>query len=221
MKTTEGLHQLTRPVVSYFCYGSNLKRSRFMTYLCGGRPPGAETVINPGARDQTPPLDSRPVRLNYELYFAGHSKWWNAAPAFIRPARGDEFTYGRSYRIFYDQFNDVVAQECGKPVDGSCLVPPLGDLVRAKEFELPGNLLYGRLLYVGDDNGFPLLSFTTNRKLAAGPPSRPYLKIIISGLRETYQMTDAEICDYLGRASGISLGGVDAQELAEWVRESD
>jgi len=206
--------------VWYACYGSNLKRSRFDCYVTGGTPLGAK-IVNPGARDRTPPVDSRPVRLGQELYFAGHAQSWGGAPAFIREGRSGEFTYGRMYRITEHQFNDVVAQENGLPVDGTRLLPPLEHLISLTDFVLPGNPLYGRLLHIGDADGSPVLTFTTGRELAIVAPSRPYVQVIASGLKETYGMSDSQICSYLAQAPGIRDSAIRLQDLAEWVRDAE
>ena len=76
----------TARLVWYASYGSNLcYEGRFMCYISGGKPAGAEKT-NPGSRDRTRPLEIKPIRLDWELYFADYSKSWGGAPAFIRNA---------------------------------------------------------------------------------------------------------------------------------------
>ena len=203
----------------YASYGSNLNRDRFMCYIEGGRPHGS-THQNSGARDRTPPTDNGTVTLPYDLYFAGYSNGWNGAPAFIRKSN-DKRTYFRMYRISDDQFNDVVLQENGKPVDGVRFVPAFEELLAIPEFILPGNPLYGKLLHVGDDGGSPILTFSTALDLPIAPPSAAYIKVIASGLKETYpHMSNSDICEYLSQCDGIRDGGISGFELVTCVTEA-
>jgi len=188
--------------VWYASYGSNLNKARFMCYIVGGKPPGAKKS-NPGCADRTPPSDSRPVPLELELYFARYSTSWGGAAAFVRPL-ADSITHGRMYLITDEQFNDVVRQENDLPVNGQRFVPPFGDLQKINQFVLPGNHWYGLLLNVGNIDGSPMITFTEAEKSPAERPSDAYLKVIISGLKETYPaMTPHAICDYLLAAEGI------------------
>lgn len=71
--------------VWYAAYGSNLDRDRFLTYLGGGRPPGA-TRTYPGARDRRPPANDRPLLLPGALFFAWESPTWGGGIAFYDAA---------------------------------------------------------------------------------------------------------------------------------------
>src|SRR5438046_3062218 len=98
----------------YVSYGSNLSyEGRFMCYISGGTPAGSHHS-NPGCRDMTPPVADKPVAMDFELYFAGYSKNWNGAAAFIRRRPTPSTTLGRMYLLTDDQFNDVVLQENNK-----------------------------------------------------------------------------------------------------------
>lgn len=191
-----------------------------MCYITGGSPDGAATR-NPGARDKTGPKDSRAIALQYALYFAGYSRSWKGAPAFIRKTGENSVTCGRMYLVTYDQFNDVVLQENGRPVDGTRIIPSYEELAAGNEFELPGHLLYGRLIHTGDESGHPILTFSTSRKLDIGAPSEAYVKVIAAGLKETYPgMAESGICAYLRDAEGIAGSGVAAEKLASWVSQA-
>jgi hypothetical protein len=124
------------------------------------------------------------------------------------------------YLITYEQFCDVVAEENGRSVRDSRLVPSFGELVRGKEFVLPGNPLYGKLLHLGSTDGWPLLTFTSARDLVVSAPNRGYIECIAAGLRETYGMSHVEISEYLAKAAGIA-GTVSSRELREWVQERE
>jgi hypothetical protein len=157
-----------------------------------------------------------------ELYFAGYSRSWRGAPAFVRKVTNSSVTYGRMYLLTYDQFNDVVLQENDEAVDGRAFVPAFEQLAGENEFELPGNRLYGHLLRVGTEGEWPVITFTTNRtSLSSGPPSEAYLKIIVSGLRETYPtMTTHQIAEYLSHTEGIR-GLIPRDHLVNWVEEAN
>lgn len=206
------------PMVWYACYGSNLQRKRFMCYIAGGTPAGSQTH-NLGARNKVAPACSKSVALPHALYFAGYSRGWNGAPAFIRSGGKTDLTYARMYLITYDQFNDVVIQENGRPVDGTRFIPAFEELGKRKEITLPGRRLYSKLLYVQDDNGYPVLTLTTDQKLEVGSPSAAYVRVIAAGLLETYpNMTSSEICAYLAQAGGIKHC-IDVHTLAAWIQE--
>jgi hypothetical protein len=206
--------------VWYASYGSNLRRQRFMCYIQGGVPEG-RTEPNEGSRDKTPPSDSRPVPLNFDLYFAGSSAaWGNGGTAFIRRGSRSSIALGRMYLITDEQFNDVVLQENAKKVDGTRFVPPFAELARKQKWVLPGNPLYGGLLNIGSEGGYPVLTFTTARTdLQVNAPHENYVKTIASGIKETYpRMSNAEISKYLLGAEGIR-GNIDPSQIDRWVRE--
>lgn len=207
----------------YASYGSNLKRQRFMCYIEGGIPE-YRTEPNEGSRDRTPPTQSRPVSFNLELYFAGRSRaWGDGGVAFLRQGAKQPPTLGRMYLITDEQFNDVVMQENSRRVDGSRFVPSFEQLVRDREHLLPGNSWYGKLLNIGTEEGYPILTFTTARTdLLPNPnaPSEQYLKTIASGIKETYpEMTNDEISEYLLRVEGVA-GRLAQNQVKVWVRDA-
>lgn len=202
----------------YASYGSNLSLERFMCYIAGGTPVGS-TNTNSGSRDKTPPSAKQPVSLDLELYFAGYSANWHGAPAFTRRSDKAATTLGRMYLITDDQFNDVVMQENDCTVDGSRFVPRFEELIQKDEFFLPGNRLYGHLLRVDKKDGWPVLTFTTKRDQPINAPSETYIKVIVSGLMETYpDMTNAQICAYLLNKEGVQ-GRIQPEQIASWVDE--
>lgn len=207
--------------VWYASYGSNLRLQRFLCYIQGGVPAG-RTEPNEGSRDKTPPLDSRAIPLNFELYFAGRAAaWGNGGTAFIRRGGRRSLVLGRAYLITDEQFNDVVLQENAKKVDGTRFVPPYEQLLHKGHWVLPENPLYGGLLNIGSQGGYPVLTFTTARtRLETNAPAESYVKTIASGLKETYpRMSIAEISDYLLKAEGVR-GNIDARQVERWVKEA-
>ena len=204
-------------LVWYAGYGSNLLRERFDCYIEGGKPPGS-TKDYSGCRDKSAPRADRPIALHHALYFADHSNAWNGAVAFIRRAASDAVTHARMYQITYGQFNDVVRQENGRRVPGDVIVPPYDELARRSDWQVGGIRLYGRLLKVGMQDQYPILTFTaTNDDFAIGAPSEAYIRMILSGLAETYpSLGKSDILAYLSQAEGIrNVIGPDL--LAQWV----
>ena len=190
-----------------------------MCYISGGQPVGAKR-INTGCRDKTPPLDSKPILLKFQLYFAGESKSWGGAPAFIRRGNNKSITLGRMYLIADEQFNDVVLQENDKDVDGVRFVPSFDQLVKGQDFVVPNAGMYDHLCYVGKEGDYPIYTFTGRDDLPIGAPSESYVKVIVSGIKKTYpHMKEPQICEYLSKAEGI--GGIKPEVLARWVRESE
>lgn len=54
--------------VWYACYGSNMLQERFLCYIKGGQPAGANTSYN-GCNDKTLPIDSEQMYIPAEHNF--------------------------------------------------------------------------------------------------------------------------------------------------------
>jgi hypothetical protein len=195
----------TERLVWYAAYGSNLKRSRFESYVSG-------------CRDESAPRDDRLIELPYELYFADHSETWGGAPAFVRRSSSNVSVYARMYLISYDQFNDVVRQENGRRIPGATIVPNYLEIAQGCEWRLDNIRLYGRMLRIGFEETIPIITFTaTSDDFEVGPPSECYVRTIVSGLEETYPcLAKSEIRDYLFHCDGIR-DSVPLKELTRWV----
>jgi hypothetical protein len=191
-------------LIWYAGYGSNLCAERFRCYIAGGIPPGLTDPCR-GARDPTHPRQDRPLDIPHPLYFAGTARPWGGSPCFVDPVPGPEGpTRGRAYLITWEQFEDVVAQENGRPtspVDLDLAEMTEGDSLRIG----PGR--YETLLYLGRLEGLPVVTITSPRAMTdpePGAPSAAYLKVMITGLREAHAMSDDAIVAYLGSARGCS-----------------
>jgi hypothetical protein len=104
-------------------------------------------------------MESQPILLNYELYFSGRSRTWgNGGVAFIRENQARGPTLGRIYLITDEQFNDVVMQENSKTPDGSRFVPEFEKLVSRQEWCLGNSAWYGKLLNIGWEGCYPILT---------------------------------------------------------------
>ncbi|GMT50033.1 MAG: hypothetical protein IEMM0008_1572 [bacterium] len=193
-----------QPHVWYASYGSNLSRDRFLFYIRGGKPEGA-TRINIGCRDKSLPKDSRPISIPYLLYFIKQAYPWDyKGVAFIGLDKDeDNPALGRMYLVSEQQFIDVVSQENGNiemPVIDLKALQKAGSEVIFKDS------WYGNIIYIGELESYPIFTFTSSASIDAEPfvaPSYEYLKVIMTGLQETYHYSNKEIADYLLTKPGI------------------
>jgi hypothetical protein len=186
--------------VWYAAYGSNLFSERLLTYLEGGRF-GENTWNHPGARDPSPPSDDRAGFLPHQLVFAKRSPAWNkGGVAFLVPKRDPgQQTLGRLWRLTGEQFEDIVRQENRDPDLAIPWQGLDGDVTL-------GDGWYGHLLYVGTQDGEPVLSVTTAETGISGatvPPDESYLATIVAGLHETYHLGKQGTAKYLAGCPGI------------------
>lgn len=199
---------MKKELVWYASYGSNLLRSRFMCYIRSGRPKSSSGVYG-GCTDKSEPVKDKPVRIPHQLYFSRRSSvWGGGGVAFIKPARASkgEFTLGRMYLITREQFTQVVRQENRLESENSRIKIDFEKTItngqsligRGNEFRW-----YGRVIYLGEDEGYPIFTFTAKWKedeIVPNPPSEKYLSTIVEGVRETYPlMSNAEIESYVRR----------------------
>jgi len=63
---------------------------------------------------------------------------------------------------------------------------------------------YDHEICIGKDNGIPIYTITNKRRLNNNiPPSKRYLKTVALGLKETYNMDNEEISEYLIEKNAI------------------
>lgn len=169
--------------VWYACYGSNLKKERFLCYIQGG-----DCQYNgrhyQGCDDKREPVKDRSIDIPHRLYFANSSGSWDGGGvAFIDPDMNTgESTRGRMYLITEEQFKQVHEQEG------------------------PGDNWYGKLLDLGEAEGYRIKTFTNAKILPANSPKPTYLRAMSDGLKETYpEMDDEEIDEYIANCKGERL----------------
>ena len=189
--------------VWYASYGSNLAQERFACYLAGGTPDGAGRRM-PGARDQTPPLDERPVVLPGEVFFGWESPTWGGGVAFF-DAHASGRALARAYLITEEQFADVAAQEMHRePGEDIDLEHVMEHVMEHGRHSLgPGR--YETLHLVGDLEGDPVLTFTARAPgdLAPNSPSEAYLATMARGIGQTHRLEREAITDYLLACPGM------------------
>ena len=145
--------------VWYACYGSNLKAKRFKCYIVGGYCPCNGKHYR-GCADKTLWADSKVSRFNGELYFGNESGTWDGKGVAFFDPKAAETVIMRLYLITWGQLLDVQGQEGTSP------------------------RWYGRLVSLGEENGIPIHTFTSESRRPANPPSEKYLAVIREGLIE-------------------------------------
>lgn len=187
--------------VWYACYGSNLLQERFLCYIKGGQPAGANTSYD-GCDDKTLPINSEQMYIPAELYFAKVSKNWNGGIAFIRTTfTPTASTYGRIYLITKGQLIDIARQETNT---STSLEIEFGKVIKNGSYIFKQPSWYGNILYLGEHNGFPIFTITNEQdSQSSTKPSIAYLKTIIDGLRESHGLDNLAIFDYLKTKHGI------------------
>ncbi|MDA8089853.1 MAG: hypothetical protein M0Z61_06495 [Nitrospiraceae bacterium] len=192
-------------LVWYVSYGSNLDKDRFMCYINGGRPEGSSKSER-GCRDKTPPKASKTATIPFPLYFAKQSfRWDNKGVAFIGLTKTEiqqEQALGRMYLINEEQFICIVSQENGN----SNISIDLDEVKRNGSKVFKKKSWYGNIVYLGDKDGYPKFTFTISTDIGVEPfvaPSDKYLRTLISGLRQIYKLSKAELVKYLLEKPGV------------------
>lgn len=205
--------------VWYACYGSNIREERFLCYINGGTPSGALRNFT-GCSDKSQPRKSRTIRIDHEMYFAKKSPTWNGGGiCFLKPKKDiSANTLGRTYLINSGQFIDLVKQELKFEGD---LVIDFEELVKNGNYNCMSDGRYGLLLYLGEIDGAPVVTFTSEIFLEGeiNQPDQEYLLTIIRGLRDIYDIKDPEILDYLRAKKGIKGWDIE-NELVEILKRS-
>ena len=204
--------------VWYACYGSNLNQDRFLCYIQGGTPVGSSEEET-GCPDKTLPREDKPISIQYPLYFAMEAaRWSNQGVAFIGLKKDEKIkTLGRMYLITEEQFLHVVSQEN----NGLKFDMDLSE-VKKETTKVFRESWYGNIVYLGDEQGFPIFTFTSYWDIddkSYSPPSPEYALTIIRGIKETYQLSEQEIVDYLHSKPGIK-GNIEKEVLLNLVRYS-
>lgn len=188
--------------VWYASYGSNLSRDRFLCYIKGGKPRGSEKV-EVGCKDKSLPIKETTYIMRYPLYFAKSSeRWQNKGVAFIGLNKDEKHhTYSRKYLITVEQFMDVVKQEN----NGAALDIDLIEIIKDGSKTLRDSW-YGTILYLGEEGGYPILTFTADWDLDVpyNKPSEEYLSMIINGLKTTLELENTEVLNYLSSKPGVA-----------------
>lgn len=174
--------------VWYAAYGSNINKARFMEYINR-------------CKDNTPPIEERPIIINHSIYFASESGTWGGKGVAFLDEHESGFTFGKLYRIKRSQFEEIHAMEGSK----------YSKVIDIEPFYL---------------DGIRVLSFTSEkRREDICRPSDRYLDIIRTGIKETFPDRADEVIDnyfircLLNRTDKRVLGAIRTSEHALKNRE--
>jgi hypothetical protein len=167
----------------YAGYGSNLSKQRFLRYVLGGKPTYGQRA-NEGCSDKTLPLEDKAYKIPYQIYFAlpdnkrSTSMWGPGRVSFIETNEASEFSYGRMWKINLEQYEEIKTQE--------------------------GRSWYDKEILLGTQDHISIYTITNSKildnKLA---PSEAYLKTLMLGLKETFNMSAKQIASYLLEKEGL------------------
>lgn len=201
----------------YACYGSNILEDRFLCYIRGGQPKGAQTKYE-GCTDKTLPADNEDFYICSELYFARESSNWdNGGVAFIRTLfEPQASTLGRIFLITKGQLIDIAKQETKTETE---LTLDFDKAVNDGSYIFKQRSWYGNLLYLGQQGDYPIFTLTNENDLQTSTkPSKSYLKTICQGIRESHKFDDKTIFEYLRNKRGIKENYKD-EELSSIINE--
>jgi len=150
---------MSKNLVWYVAYGSNILCERFLVYIIGGSFRGGKEYN--GCTDKTLPIKDKPFTLPHERYYGNSSSTWGGkGVAFIDPDKKGT-TSGRAYLVTTAQFKEIQQQEGDSPN------------------------WYGRIVEMGcDENKIPYQTFTSKNRRSENVPSDEYLAVIEEGMRE-------------------------------------
>ncbi|MCZ4520901.1 hypothetical protein O4220_20515 [Rhodococcus ruber] len=186
----------------YVSYGSNLLRERFHTYLTGSDE-SSEFGAHPPAPTASLPAEQRWLWIDHALYFAGISRRWTGASAFVSTAvDGPNRSVAHGYLIERAQFAHLAAVEnVVASIDvGQTETLAIGQwsqlAVDRKGESFRGK--YDALLRLPDIDGIPAFTLTSSIVREPGEPSSRYLSTIRRGLLSA--TIDLDVDAYLGEA---------------------
>jgi hypothetical protein len=187
-----------------------------MTYIEGGSIPGND-VVHEGCSDTTSPLDDVPLELPQSLYFAGWSEraWEGTAAGFITLDAQTPSALARAYLITPTQFAEVVTQENANIVNVGDVDLNVEGARKHGHIRMVPKGFYSELVYCGQRDGHPMLSFTASRnRTDYNAPSAHYLRVIGSGLKECHGLSTHDVVAYLINTPGVR-GTWTASQLEE------
>lgn len=186
-----------------------------MSYVNGTVPTGLQTS-HPGCRDSSDPTGDIAISFPGRMHFAGKSSRWGGGGASFVDGTAPGKALGRAYNLSIEQFDDIVAQENRQEV-GSVTINTQ-ELLAKKKTSVSDTLPYGTLIHVGDYNGDPIFTLTSDftsknsiedstvtglkSDIATRTPNYNYLRTIGLGLAEAFNMDVKAQADYLRGAPG-------------------
>ena len=122
---------------------------------CRGRP------VYRGCTDTACPVDDVALHVPHSLYFAGWSdRWGGTSAGFITHGSQEPAAFARAYLITRGQFVEVVSQENANVVPGGRLRSEGAAGQTSGHARMLGTGAYRELVYCGEMDGHPKLTFT-------------------------------------------------------------
>ncbi|XP_059303703.1 histone deacetylase 5 isoform X1 [Lycium ferocissimum] len=213
--------ELSKIDIWYATFGSNMNLSRFLCYIAGGQVEGMQKPCI-GSLDKSKPKEITWKTFPHRLFFARErtATWGPGGVAFLHPeSNSDEKSYLCLYRITLEQFNDVLLQENVSSFD---MNSPLFDMnglqsiedTKCISAEAVKNGWYHNVLYLGKENGIPILTMTCrlsdvenfkSGKVSMCKPCKEYANTLIRGLVEGKQLSEEEATAYIQEAANRPL----------------
>ncbi|XP_052179798.1 histone deacetylase 5 isoform X2 [Diospyros lotus] len=208
---------LSKTYVWYATYGSNMWESRFLCYIEGGQVEGMRRPCT-GSLDKSVPKEILWKVVPHRLFFGrDQTKTWGpGGAAFLSPESNCQHkAYMCLYRITLEQFNDVLLQENVSGCDMSSPVFDLTDLEFIKEkncisLEILKNGWYHNVVYMGNENGIPILTMTCtlsdvenfkSGKFPVCAPAKEYANALVRGLVGGKQLSEEAAMAYIQEAA--------------------
>ncbi|GFZ03510.1 histone deacetylase 5 [Actinidia rufa] len=209
--------ELSNTDVWYATFGSNMCKSRFLCYIEGGQVEGMRKPCT-GSLDKSPPKEILWKTFSHRLFFGrDQTKTWGpGGVAFLHPeSNSQDKAYLCLYRITLEQFNDVLLQENISSLDTSSPVFDLTDLDSAMKkryisLEVLKRGWYHNVVYMGNENGIPILTMTCtlsdvesfkSGKFPLCAPSKEYASTLVGGLVGGKLLSEDEAMAYILEAS--------------------
>ncbi|MBY3794434.1 hypothetical protein HQP42_18775 [Rhodococcus fascians] len=188
----------------YVAYGSNLLRERFSVYLTGSED-GSEFGAHPPAPSSAAVEAERWLWIDHALYFAGVSRRWTGASAFVSLNTDPAYpSLVHGYLIDSVQLAHVASVEnVVDSVDISAVESLSIDEWAALDIDRRGEAYRGKydaLLRLPDIDGLLAFTLTSSIVREHGEPSSKYLSTIRRGLLSAE--IDMDVDAYLDAAAG-------------------
>ncbi|KAJ4762927.1 Histone deacetylase 5 [Rhynchospora pubera] len=180
-----------------------------------------------GARDKNAPQDAIWKTVPHRLIFAGSSRLWGAGGcAFLHPESDpNEKSHVCIYKITLEQFNDILFQENYRVEDISVMLHAASPLINLSDIEQLSkkksltiealkSRSYNTIVQLGMEENLPILTLTCassdidrckSGEIPLSPPPPKYANVLIKGLVEGKQLTEAEALDYINVATSKKL----------------
>ena len=196
--------------VWYATYGSNLYKDRFLLYIRGGKAKYVDKEYV-GCTNKHLPVKDSVYYIGNKLYFSQKAgQWGNKSVAFIKsiPDKEKE-TICKLYLITEEQFVEINQQENGVSPDFRMSNLDIGT-TKHQRFSYVTSVnnsfqWYGRILYIGEKEGYPIYTFTAKWNDDYEDYSAPcdnYLTTIVKGLKGC-GLSDIQIYRNLKEKFGI------------------